>query len=151
MGRYIYSPLAQGPTHIRLLRVLPGADDDEIKCEIFHYTLRAERASALYEALSYVWGPESNEPCRIFLRNTDDEQYWYLDVRPNLLAALRRLRDPDLPRILWIDAICMCDAHANKCERHADRPLLQASTKTILRSALCRCNPCLESTLTQLA
>jgi hypothetical protein len=107
MERYTYQSLAQGPNRIRLLRVSPGADDDEIKCEIFHYTLRVERASGLYEALSYVWGQESREPCRILLKNADDEQYQYLDVRSNLLAALRRLRDPDLLRVLWVDAIIL--------------------------------------------
>jgi hypothetical protein len=44
MERYTYPPLASELYRIRLLRLLPGSTEEDIRCEIFHYTLRVERA-----------------------------------------------------------------------------------------------------------
>lgn len=106
MERYVYDALPPGPNNIRLIRLLPGANEEDIKCEVFTYTLRLDRVSALYEALSYCWG--NSEDCqRINIKNVCDVGYHYLDVTINLYTALKRLRDPDLERILWIDAIAI--------------------------------------------
>ncbi|KAF2186380.1 heterokaryon incompatibility, partial [Zopfia rhizophila CBS 207.26] len=51
-------------------------------------------------ALSYIWGSKGN-PLNIELNSTQT-----LGTR-NLHAALKRLRLPDKPRILWVDAICI--------------------------------------------
>lgn len=101
---YLYQPLLAAPNSIRLLRLLPDTDEAEIRCEIFNYRLRAERSSGLYEALSYVWG-NSPECKRLFIGDGNGAQAYYLNVTTNLYAALRRLRDPDVERIIWIDAI----------------------------------------------
>ncbi|KAF2124589.1 HET-domain-containing protein, partial [Dothidotthia symphoricarpi CBS 119687] len=89
---------------IRLLQLLPGTGEEDVQCQIFQYTLKPERGHGIYEALSYVWG-DPNHPRRISLKNHDDFTYHYLDVTTNLYAALLRLRDADLPRTMWIDAI----------------------------------------------
>lgn len=104
MEPYLYHHLAQGT--IRLVRVLPGAREEPIKCELIPYALRSGQAPGLFEALSYVWG-DTKRLMRIQLRDVFTNQYQYLDVTYNLNAALRQLRDSDLPRTLWIDAICM--------------------------------------------
>ncbi|KAF2796919.1 HET-domain-containing protein, partial [Melanomma pulvis-pyrius CBS 109.77] len=100
---YLYQPLLAAPNSIRLLRLLPDTDKAEIRCEIFNYQLKAERSSGLYEALSYVWG-NSPERKRLIIGGRNGAQA-YLDVTTNLYAALRRLRDPDVERIVWVDAI----------------------------------------------
>jgi hypothetical protein len=75
-----------------------------------------------FEALSYVWGTET-ELHTITVRNgspspssdsgeeTDTREHETatstIAVRPNLLVALRYLRDPKNVRTLWIDAVCI--------------------------------------------
>lgn len=56
-----------------------------------------------YEALSYTWG---TEPPSAFLI-VEGATRTKMPVRPNLLGALKQLRDPERPRNLWIDAICI--------------------------------------------
>ncbi|KAB8232362.1 HET domain-containing protein [Aspergillus alliaceus] len=97
-----YSTLQLGPNTTRLVRLLPPEKDDpQIKCELFNYVL-PERSGRkhLYEALSYVWGSES-KPCTIFLNRIA------LPVTQNLYTALLHLRDPQLERTIWVDAICI--------------------------------------------
>jgi hypothetical protein len=106
LSPYRYQPLLDGPHSIRLLRLKPGTDEAEIRCEIFNYRLRTDRSSGPYEALSYVWG-NSEQRRRLFV---SDNNPWngtqaYLDITVNLFAALRRIRDPDIEKNIWIDAI----------------------------------------------
>lgn len=107
--KYEYRPLRPGPNNIRLLQILPGVGDAKVVCQVFQYTLRNEKAFGLYEALSYVWGDFKN-PHEICIRNAEDSEYRSFTVTRNLYGALRRLRDSDLPRTLWIDAICINQA-----------------------------------------
>jgi hypothetical protein len=106
MQAYEYRPLRPGPNNIRLLQILPGTGDADVFCQVFQYTLRTEKAFGLYEALSYVWG-DSADPHQIRVKNAEDEHYRTFSVTKNLFAALLRLRDADLPRTLWVDAICI--------------------------------------------
>ncbi|KAL8386868.1 hypothetical protein RB595_010329 [Gaeumannomyces hyphopodioides] len=66
-----------------------------------------------YEALSYTWGPPGrNELISIapgLGQPRDDDKV--LAVGENLAVALRHLRQPDRPRVLWIDQICI-----NQCD-----------------------------------
>ena len=102
MDLYQYSPLSRGPDSIRLLRLLPSwVDEAEIRVELLEYSLQiSQRPCHSYEALSYVWGGLDTTKL-IFV---GDE---YLEVTPNLHAALSQLRDSTFPRILWIDAVCI--------------------------------------------
>ena len=90
------------PDSIRLLCLMPTKNDTaNIRCELFEYALReSDKATHLYEALSYVWGG-SDKRQSIFIGNQ------YLAVTLNLYAALLRLRDRDFPRIIWVDAVCI--------------------------------------------
>ncbi|KAL5421551.1 hypothetical protein PMIN04_005513 [Paraphaeosphaeria minitans] len=84
------------------MRLLPASRaEDPIHCRIFNYSLTTpKRTSHLYECLSYVWGSvEDKQTIQV-----DDAE---LAVTKNLDGALRRLRDPDLNRILWVDAVCI--------------------------------------------
>ena len=105
MSQYHYSSLSLGPDNIRLLRLLPYENDSsertEIRCELFEYTLQDPgKGTHLYEALSYTWGG-SDKPRSISINKQN------LAVTENLHAALLRLQDRSLERILWIDAICI--------------------------------------------
>ncbi|KJK61508.1 Heterokaryon incompatibility protein HET [Aspergillus parasiticus SU-1] len=84
MPGYEYSPLPTGSSSIRVLLLLPSTDDTaSINCQLINYSLPTTGDGYLpYEALSYVWGN-------------------------NLYAALLHLRDHQLPRMLWVDAVCI--------------------------------------------
>jgi Heterokaryon incompatibility protein (HET) len=101
MSKYRYSQLSL-PTNIRLLRLLPSEKDTNIlKCELFEYPLQlSDDPSHLYEALSYVWGSE-DKPWSIIVDNQS------LNITQNLHTALIRLQNYSLPRIMWVDAICI--------------------------------------------
>jgi hypothetical protein len=80
-------------------------------CRMIDYTIRDNRMSGVFEALSYVWGKTTN-PSKIFvadLASTVDSNplEQYLEITSNLYDALQELRDPTLPRIMWIDAVCI--------------------------------------------
>jgi Heterokaryon incompatibility protein (HET) len=97
---YIYSqkiPHPRGGKFIRLLELLPGDPSDNICCSLHLYALDS---CPRYEALSYTWGAAMNtRPIKI-----DDE---ILDVTRKLRCALRHLRSPSRPRLLWVDAVCI--------------------------------------------
>jgi hypothetical protein len=106
MKPYLYHALAPGDRNVRLLQLLPGSDLMDIRCEIFYYTINIVKPFGLYEALSYCWGDATN--CKkILVKDRDNTNYRELEVTINLFSALQRLRDPMLPRTLWIDAICI--------------------------------------------
>jgi hypothetical protein len=103
MSQYCYSPLSLGSNNIRLLRLMPHANEStkrtKLQCELFEYSLQdLGKRAHLYEALSYTWGGKE-KPYSI----TIEEQN--LDITTNLYAALLHLRDRSLKRIIWIDAI----------------------------------------------
>jgi len=88
--------------NIRLLRLLPNKHEAApLRCKLRNYSLqKLGTRTHLYEALSYTWG--GLEKPRSILVNKQN-----LAVTENLHAALLRLRDRSLERILWVDAICI--------------------------------------------
>jgi hypothetical protein len=101
MSEYRHNLLLQ-PGSIRLLRLLPSKGDlKNIRCELFEYDLeKSDQVTRPYEALSYVWGSEDT-PQTIII---GDQRF---KVTQNLHTALLRLQDHSIPRILWVDAICI--------------------------------------------
>ena len=99
----LYCPLLPRPDSIRLLRLLPSEDKNEvIQCQLFNCSLQeSNERTHPYEALSYVWG-KSNQPCPIIHIEKHD-----LPVTPNLHEALLRLRHRYIERIIWVDAVCI--------------------------------------------
>lgn len=86
-----------GPGEIRLLTIYPSQyPKAAVRCHLRHELLE----SAVYEALSYVWGSSSSTGMIL----VDEEE---VTVTPNLLAALRCLRGIENERVLWVDAICI--------------------------------------------
>jgi Heterokaryon incompatibility protein (HET) len=97
---YSYQPLEQGS--IRLLNIEPGAQAESIKCHLTHSSLFefSQGEGREYEALSYVWGDQSDPPT-ISIGGSA------VKVTKNLEAALRAVRRQDEPRAVWADAICI--------------------------------------------
>jgi hypothetical protein len=111
ISQYRYSRLSQNSDTIRLSRLLPGEGEMvNVQCELFEYTLRElSVTSYLYEALSYVWGSEADP----LLITVDGQK---LAVTQNLCAVLLRLRDCNIPRIIWVDAVCIDQADEKEKE-----------------------------------
>jgi hypothetical protein len=93
---YQYTPLF-GSDSIRILSLLPRMQGNDIKVRIHHKKVSSLR---ICETLSYEWG-EPTRTKHIFCENR------VLMVTTNLLAALKRLRQPRKERLLWIDAVCI--------------------------------------------
>ena len=91
----IYKPLAKSES--RLVHILPGSQDDPIKCTLSHFDIRAPPP---YEALSYAWG----DPKITFPISLSDHEF---QVTTNLLLALQHLRYANKVRVFWIDAIAI--------------------------------------------
>ncbi|KAL8387242.1 hypothetical protein RB595_010052 [Gaeumannomyces hyphopodioides] len=97
LSGFQYTALSKDVAHIRLVTLNPGSWADEIRCTID--VVRFDGNTA-YEALSYVWGdPGIRKPIRL--------NGHHFDVTENLWLAMRRLRDPSTPLVVWIDAICI--------------------------------------------
>lgn len=95
---YRYPPLLDFPDAIRLVVLLPATDKRvKIKCVLCNERLSN---NPNYEALSYVWG-DPHITKQIILNDTKFE------ATVNLEAALRCLRHPRDPRVMWIDALCI--------------------------------------------
>jgi hypothetical protein len=92
----LYSDL-QDSDEIRLLCLEPRSSGDKIECTIKHVKFSD---SPVYEALSYMWGPQ-NVLQYIFVSGNN------ILVRENLWCALQHLRLESENRVLWIDAMCI--------------------------------------------
>ncbi|KAI0452008.1 heterokaryon incompatibility protein-domain-containing protein [Xylaria acuta] len=97
---YLHEPLPSARS-IRLISLAPSTTSNaEIRCTISATDFDSVRGKDAYEALSYVWGsPTGTVP---ICCNGGE-----LPVTLNCHDALRRLRRRFLPRVLWIDAICI--------------------------------------------
>ena len=96
---YKYEPLEQG--HIRLLRLLPGKEGDELTCSLITVPLEG---CPRYEAVSYCWGEP--EPA-VYIQC---DRAGYVRITTNLASGLRQIRYPDETRLLWADQICINQA-----------------------------------------
>ncbi|KAI0104278.1 heterokaryon incompatibility protein-domain-containing protein [Nemania sp. FL0031] len=93
----LYSICPVGKDLIRTLELLPGKDDDEIVCNLATTELNDDTQ---FEALSYTWG-DPDKVTEIIIGQ------YKCQVTVNLSRALRHLRLPNKPRILWADAVCI--------------------------------------------
>ncbi|PWY80195.1 HET-domain-containing protein [Aspergillus eucalypticola CBS 122712] len=118
---FTYTELPRESPHptTRMMRLLPNKDKDaELECELFNYDLTSGSGadSHLYEALSYVWGSKTRS--RTIKLNSRA-----FPVTENLYLALSRLRNRQLERILWVDAICINQDDLN--EKTEQIPLMR--------------------------
>ena len=75
----------------------PAADRRPLSCSLSVVSLESKLE---YETLSYVWGDPS-------LNSEIITTSGVLKITNNLHTALWYLRSPDVPRVIWTDAICI--------------------------------------------
>ena len=92
-----YRSLNTDKAEIRLLTLATGKFDDSIEITLRTWSLDEE---LYFEALSYDWGSEKS-PTPIHICD-----YPHV-ISSNLEIALRHLRSNEVPRVLWIDALCI--------------------------------------------
>lgn len=95
----VYTVLDHHMKEIRLLNLLPGSAEDQVRCNIAKPTPMTDCAGQ-YEALSYCAGDPSETIC-IKVSGLDFNVFASLD------QGLRRLRRTKKPRLVWIDQICI--------------------------------------------
>ncbi|CAI6269992.1 unnamed protein product [Periconia digitata] len=91
----------------RVLIIAPGDYHSSITCWLKSF--RREDAVNQYEALSYSWNeneewyiPQSEREAVLIECNNEE-----VSVNLSLGKALRHLRNPKIPRIMWIDRLCI--------------------------------------------
>jgi len=105
---FVYQRLdSEDRSSFRLLSLLPGDFDSPLDCTLTH-TQRGSQCQP-YEALSYAWG----DPTLSSEITLNGKQ---LPITHNLEQALRCLRENPwgLPRMLWVDAICIDQGHVSE-------------------------------------
>lgn len=107
MKRYVYNALDPRDQRqvFRLLSLLPGKQDDPLRC-----TIETDFLGNCpdYEALSYSWGPSRATDRIICNDNT------FLALNQSLSSALRRFRHDGESRVIWADAICINQSDSNE-------------------------------------
>ncbi|ETS80393.1 hypothetical protein PFICI_07922 [Pestalotiopsis fici W106-1] len=107
-----YHPLTPSRSEIRVLTLLGGKPEDDVKCTLGIVSLDEKPEFA---ALSYVWGDASiKKPITV-----DGETF---EVTINLNDALRALRQRRESRTLWVDAICINQTDTE--EKNTQIPLM---------------------------
>ena len=95
-----YPPLG-APTMIRVLDILPGNPNSEIR---FRLREKGLGDGDTYHALSYAWGPPDFTH-KIYSAES------FIQVTENLWEALNRYRRADELTTLWVDAVCIDQAN----------------------------------------
>jgi hypothetical protein len=111
---YVLMSLGIEKSEIRLLSLLPGRYNEDIRCTLKKVSLDDNPE---YEALSYVWGDEHITKFILL------DQCGF-SATLNLEVALRHLRWEDRPRTLWVDAICV--NQENIAERNSQVQLMRS-------------------------
>jgi hypothetical protein len=91
---FSHEALDRSEDSFRLCRLLPGAGEEPVHCELIDDTVTNQTAQ--YCALSSTWG-----------RPTEQRWINLTENQPNLLAALKAVRKHETMRLMWIDAICI--------------------------------------------
>lgn len=93
-----YKPLSTKRPEICVLDIRPGSGEAMVECTMRQVLLSKDHCQ--WETISYCWG-QPRDPAYIKLNGC------VVPVPASSEAAVRRMRLPDRPRTLWIDAICI--------------------------------------------
>jgi hypothetical protein len=115
---YQYKPLKND--EIRILHLQPGREDDTVFISISCEKLKELKDKKLeekrlqYKALSWQWGShDAVEYILVKDRDNESLSIFKLKVKPNLLNALKHLRQREMEIRLWVDAICINQSKEN--------------------------------------
>ena len=106
----IYTSLEGSPGAIRLLQVLPGSDDEDLRCRLCEAILGPDLT---YTALSYAWENHVQTGLGTFTEVDQGKQVVIscngkpIEIGSNLHSALRRLRNKNNIVQLWVDMLCI--------------------------------------------
>lgn len=109
MDSPIYRPLNPQRIEIRLLELQPGSRTDTVRGFLAHACLDGDEKPR-YETISYYWGDPSIREEILMNEST-------LSVATSTAAALRRMRNPHAPIILWIDGVCIDQSNKQECSQ----------------------------------
>jgi hypothetical protein len=142
LGRTVYRKLDEEIQEIRLIHILPGPKEDNLRCRMSYISLQ-DPETAQYECISYCWGGLQDSESIAILRQDSfsdiipsSPMEWSRNfpITKNLYTALKTLRYNDRERVLWIDAICI--NQRNLAERGAQvammRQIFTKSTNVII-------------------
>ncbi|KAH8693273.1 heterokaryon incompatibility protein-domain-containing protein [Talaromyces proteolyticus] len=101
MHEYRWPALDLG--EIRLLNLYAGDSHEELVGNLKVIKLMSDDVHH-YDTLSYTWG--DHDPTELIKIIQDNQQY-YIRIRPNLHSALQHLRSHRENRYLWVDAVCI--------------------------------------------
>lgn len=116
----LWEPL-RSPDHVRLLLLYPPGwphrnsspvrhqDDTKIQCRLFQVQLGelSTTGRPKFAALSYAWG-STKKPRQILCNNTQ------VQVTENLYHALKWIRLPTRPRLVWNDFLCIHQTNSDE-------------------------------------
>lgn len=97
---YTYRPLDSQTLEIRLINLAPAVNTNDPIVAAFLYASLISSHTARYETVSYTWGDASQ-------RSTITISGQLFDICKSAEHALRRLRNPDVNRVLRIDGVCI--------------------------------------------
>lgn len=103
-----YEELKNKRRSLRLLNLFPSSPENPyIECELVVKEIDPDTKTVdiTYEALSWCWGDSTQKQAYINIRKGGRIYAKY--VSPNLVAALRTLRNESQDRYVWIDAVCI--------------------------------------------
>ncbi|GKZ81956.1 hypothetical protein AnigIFM56816_006486 [Aspergillus niger] len=93
-----YDKLDPSANQIRLLTICPDENDENPVRASLHTVSLSDTCD--FDALSYVWGATS-----VSVDISVDD--CLVGVTPNLHAFLRRIRQPNTERTVWVDYVCI--------------------------------------------
>lgn len=100
--RHRYSPL-RFDDEIRLILLHPGSGKSDLLCELVPVRLKDKPS---YEAVSYTW-TDSNGDSSLSRNIFTISPRRRMRITRNCDTALRKFRDPEKKRLLWVDSVCI--------------------------------------------
>lgn len=90
---------------VRIMRLLAGSPGSKLECCLQVQSLAPAAEAVSYEALSYVWADIPGKE-NLYVDGVHHE------ITANLASALAHVRYEHCDRLLWVDAICINQAHS---------------------------------------
>lgn len=96
LPEYEYTELEEN--QIRLLLLYPRHPQESLRCSMFKTTLSS---APPFEAISYCWGTPANRSSKVSVNGH------HVLVTPNAVEVLKKNTSYFLPKLVWIDGICI--------------------------------------------